>query len=83
MADWFTYTVEQVPAVAEVLERRAAQKGTQLQTVLIRSAMSYLSILPDADFQRQMRLLRSSWLSEFLERWGKDASHPKTAYLQF
>ena len=68
MADWFTYTVEQVPAVAEVLERRAARKGTQLETVLIRSAMSYISILPDADFQRQMRLLQSSWLAEFLER---------------
>lgn len=47
------FTIEQVPLASEILEQRADDMGISLHTVGIHSAILRVSILPDADFQRQ------------------------------
>lgn len=47
------FTIEQVPAAAEVLQQRATEKGVDLQVLSVNPRLAGVKIRPDANFQKK------------------------------
>lgn len=67
------FSVEQLPAAAEVLQSRAEEKGVHLEFISQHAALKHVKITPDAEYQKGNASLAIALSNEVLQRLGYQA----------